>query len=153
MIKEGLRLSFGVIGRLPRVIPPGGATFHSHYLPQGTIVSMSSWMMHRDPTVFSSPNTFSPERWLVSDAESRRLGHNMVPFGRGSRQCVGMPLAYTELYVTLGTLFRRFPRGMRVWSEGTKEVIGDYEDFFSSYHPYAKREDWFKAWVPKVQGK
>ncbi|EME41071.1 hypothetical protein DOTSEDRAFT_178435 [Dothistroma septosporum NZE10] len=147
VIKEGLRLSFGVIGRLPRVVPAGGATFHSHYLPAGTVASMSSWMMHRDPAVFPSPNTFSPERWLVSDAESRRLDHNMVPFGRGSRQCIGMPLAYTELYVTLGTLFRKFPRGMRVWSEGTKDVIGDYEDFFSSYHPNAKREDWFKAWV------
>lgn len=149
VIKEGLRLSFGVIGRLPRVVPASGATFHSHYLPQDTIVSMSSWLMHRDPSVFSSPNTFSPERWLISDAESRRLDRNLVPFGRGSRQCVGMPLAYTELYVTLGTLFRRFPSGMRVWSEGTKEVIGDYEDFFSSYHPYAKRDDWFKAWVPE----
>lgn len=70
----------------------------------------------------------------------------MVPFGRGTRQCVGMPLAYTELYVTLGTLFRRFPRGLKV-HKTTPETMRDYEDFFSSYHPNSKREEWFKAYM------
>ena len=70
--------------------------------------------------------------------------------------CVGMPLAYAEVYVMLGRLFWSFPpgvsgdeasgdRGLRVWGERTKEVIRDYEDYFSSYHPYAKRADWFRV--------
>ncbi len=57
-----------------------------------------------------------------------------------------MPLAYTELYVTLGTLFRRFPRGLKV-HKTTPETMRDYEDFFSSYHPNSKREEWFKAYM------
>ena len=32
----------------------------------------------------------------------------MVAFGRGTRSCVGMQLAYAELYIGLSTLFRRF---------------------------------------------
>jgi cytochrome P450 len=146
VIKEGLRLSFGVVGRLPRVVPAPGATFEGHYLPPGTIVGMSSWMMHRDPDVFHDPMKFDPGRWLKSSEEFRRLDRNMVPFGRGTRQCVGMPLAYCELYVTMGTLFRRFPKGLKVWNT-TPDVMTDYEDFFSSYHPYSKRDQWLKAYV------
>lgn len=144
VIKEGLRLSFGVVGRLPRVVPSPGDTFADHFLPPGTTVSMSSWMMHRDPTVFPDPMRFDPQRWLVSTEESQRLLRNMVPFGRGSRQCVGMPLAYAELYIALGTFFRRFERGVRVWKT-TPETMGDFEDFFSSYHPYSRRDEWFRA--------
>lgn len=147
MIKEGLRLSFGVMSRLPRVVPSPGATFYDHFLPAGTAISMSGWMMHRDPEVFPDPMTFDPERWMKGPEEFRRLDRNMVPFGRGSRQCVGMPLAYAELYITLGTLFRRFPRGLAVWKT-TQDTMQDYEDYFSSYHPYSKRHEWFRAYVP-----
>ena len=151
-IKEGLRLSFGVVGRLPRVVPPGGATFNGHFLPAGHIVSMSSWLMHRDPAVFPDPMRFDPERWMVSTEHSHHLDHHMVPFGRGQRQCVGMPLAYSELYVTLGSLFRRFPRGLGVGAT-TEACLRDYEDFFSSYHPYSRRGEWFHAVVTEGQGK
>ncbi|KAK5118214.1 hypothetical protein LTR85_008194 [Meristemomyces frigidus] len=149
VIKEGLRLSFGVIGRLPRVVPSPGATFNDHFLPAGTVVSMSSWMMHRDTSVFGpEPMKFEPARWTGPIEKVRRLDANMVPFGRGTRQCVGMPLAYAELYVTLGTLFRRFPRGLKVWNT-TEETMRDYEDFFSSYHPHSRKDEWFRACMEK----
>lgn len=35
VVKEGLRLSFGVPGRMPRVVPEPGATFNGHFLPAG----------------------------------------------------------------------------------------------------------------------
>lgn len=148
MVKEGLRLSFGVVGRLPRVVPEPGASFGGRFLPSGTVVGMSSWMMHRDPTVFTDPMKFNPERWLQSTEEAQRLNRNMVPFGRGSRQCVGMPLAYAEVYIMLGTLFRKYPQGLRVWNT-TPETMTDYEDFFSSYHPYSKRQEWFRAYMDR----
>lgn len=89
---------------------------------------------------------FDPERWLQGSEQTWRLNRNMVPFGRGTRQCVGMNLAYAELYIMLGTFFRRFPRGLGVWKT-TPDTMTDYEDFFSSYHPYSKREEWFKAYM------
>lgn len=144
VIKEGLRLSFGVVGRLPRVVPPGGTTLSDHYIPAGCVVSMSSWMMHRNAAVFPDPMAFDPERWMRGPEHTHHLEHHMVPFGRGSRQCVGMPLAYSELYVTLGSLFRRFPRGLSVGAS-TVGNMRDYEDFFSSYHPYSRRKEWFHA--------
>jgi cytochrome P450 len=90
VIKEALRLSFGVIGRLPRVVPHPGETFSGYFVPGGTIVGMSSWLMHRNPDVFPDPMKFDPDRWLNHE-DFRRLERHMVPFGRGARQCVGMP--------------------------------------------------------------
>ncbi|CBX95728.1 hypothetical protein IAQ61_004561 [Plenodomus lingam] len=131
VIKEGLRLSFGVPGRLPRVVPPGGATFNGYTLPEGTVVSMSSWILHQDQDFFPNPTVFDPDRW--SDAtEAQRMDKAFVPFGKGSRACVGMNLAYCELYVVIGTLFRTFTdlKGNHL----TEEDLA-YDDYFSSYNP------------------
>ena len=35
MIKESLRLGYGVPGRIPRVVPREGATFLGHKIPGG----------------------------------------------------------------------------------------------------------------------
>ncbi|ELR03254.1 hypothetical protein VC83_02379 [Pseudogymnoascus destructans] len=131
VIKEALRLSFGVIGRLPRLTPEPGAVFNEYAVPAGTIVGMSSWTMHRNENIFPSPDKFDPERWVDPEA-ARFLDKYLVPFGKGSRQCVGMPLAYCELYVTLGTVFRRFER-LSVYETGPEDLV--YDDYFSSYHP------------------
>jgi cytochrome P450 len=53
-------------------------------------VSMSSWMMHQDAVAFPDPLVFNPDRW--SDHENlNRMEKSFVPFGKGSRRCVGMP--------------------------------------------------------------
>lgn len=43
-----------------------------------------------DPDVFDEPMSFKPERWLSSNPDLLRIMHNYVPFGRGSRMCLGM---------------------------------------------------------------
>lgn len=96
-------MSFGVPGRLPRVVSEPGATFNGYFIPAGYIVGMSSWTMHRNPKVFPDPMKFDPSRWM-DPARFWELDHHMVPFSRGSRQCVGMPLVY---------LTRLFGRGFR----------------------------------------
>jgi cytochrome P450 len=131
VIKEGLRLSFGVPGRLPRVVPKGGATFNGYTLSEGTVVSMSSWILHQDEDYFPNPTTFDPDRWSEPH-EAQRLEKAFVPFGKGSRACVGMNLAYCELYVVIGTLFRKFAN-----MKGNHLTAADlvYDDYFSSYNP------------------
>jgi cytochrome P450 len=58
-----------------------------------------------DEEIFEHPLEFLPERWLAKDSK-RCKGY--LPFGRGSRMCIGMNLAMAELYVVLGSMFRRF---------------------------------------------
>ncbi|OJJ39848.1 hypothetical protein ASPWEDRAFT_49717 [Aspergillus wentii DTO 134E9] len=131
IIKEALRLSCGVPGRLPRVVPESGAEFNGHFLPHGTVVSMSSWTMHHNEDLFPNSETFDPTRW-TDPAKAKALDKYLFSFGKGSRQCVGMPLAYCELYVTLGRVFREFD-DLKTRKKGEGEMI--YDDYFSAYHP------------------
>lgn len=43
-----------------------------------------------DPTIFIDPLKFLPERWLSSPSKLERMNQAYVPFGRGSRMCVGL---------------------------------------------------------------
>jgi cytochrome P450 len=80
-------------------------------LPPGTIVATQAWSMHRDPSVFPSPDTFLPERWLKSSSTSGHLStmaNYMMPFGTGSRMCGGQNLAQVMLRVMVASFVRNF---------------------------------------------
>ncbi|KAL5319155.1 hypothetical protein ACEPPN_012204 [Leptodophora sp. 'Broadleaf-Isolate-01'] len=137
VVKEGQRLSYGVISRLARATPEGGATFNGYFVPAGTTVSMSSWIMHRNQDTFPSPDTFDPTRWMDPDqAVVRAREKRLVPFSRGSRACIGQNLALCELYVTLGTLFRRFD-DLAAFDVGPEDMT--YVDYFTAFHPKGSR--------------
>lgn len=93
VIKEGLRLSYGVPGRLPRVIETPDAVFNGYCVPKNTIVGMSAWMLNRNPQNFPEPDQFIPERWSDPAKSKRSENKYFAPFGRGSRQCLGMQYA------------------------------------------------------------
>ena len=50
---------------------------------------MSSWLLHLNEEYFPGPAKFDPDRW-VNAADPKRLHKAFVPFGKGSRACVGM---------------------------------------------------------------
>lgn len=44
-----------------------------------------------DPEVYEDPRTFKPDRWLDADKDKLELmNRNFIPFGRGSRVCLGI---------------------------------------------------------------
>ena len=59
-----------------------------------------------DPTHFPHPETFRPERWL--GPESVQLENKLITFSRGPRSCIGINLAYAELYLNFAYIFRKF---------------------------------------------
>ncbi|KAF2113271.1 cytochrome P450 [Lophiotrema nucula] len=145
VVQEGLRLSFGVSHRLSRVNPDAPLHYHRNYagkdydfaIPAGTPVSMTQMFVHLDPNIYETPHSFKPERWLSTpnDTEQRRkelrkMKHYLVPFSRGTRMCVGMHLAYAELYLMVGALFRDggVGRRMRLWKtdESDVECVHDF---------------------------
>ncbi|KAE8336194.1 hypothetical protein BDV24DRAFT_142415 [Aspergillus arachidicola] len=107
VINESLRMAHSVIIRLPRISPTPLA-YKDYIIPPGTPVSQSIYFMHMDPTVFPNPDSFNPERWLEASSKGERLTKFLVPFSKGSRICLGMNLAYSELYQMFATLVRRF---------------------------------------------
>lgn len=43
-----------------------------------------------DPSIFAKPMAFEPERWLSDNPDLQRINQAYVPFGKGSRMCVGL---------------------------------------------------------------
>jgi cytochrome P450 len=113
--QESLRLSYGVSCRLQRICPDEVLMFNDGKrdwaIPPGTPVSMTSVLIHHNPTIFPDSHSFLPERWI----DNPLLYKYLVSFSKGSRQCVGINLAYAELYLTLARLFRLY---------GSKDVRG-----------------------------
>ncbi|KAL4734950.1 cytochrome P450 [Aspergillus similis] len=106
VIKESLRMSPGVASPLPRVVPKSGAVITKTHIPGGTIVSQSSHFVHTNPDIFEDPHSFIPERWLGEKGKS--LDKWLLAFSRGPRSCLGQQLAWAELYLTYGHVFRKF---------------------------------------------
>jgi cytochrome P450 len=76
-------------------------------IPKGHIVLISMYATHRDPRFFPEPDAFRPERWL--DGLEKRLPRGaFLPFGMGSRMCIGAAFAMMEATLLLATIARRW---------------------------------------------
>ena len=106
VIKEGLRLSLGPSSRLPRIMIDKPLKFQEWEIPTGVPVSMTIPLVHLNEDIFPDPRSFHPERWV--DEKNGHLDRYLCSFSRGPRNCLGINLAWAELYIGLGTLFRRF---------------------------------------------
>ncbi|KAM3426659.1 hypothetical protein NHJ13734_009333 [Beauveria thailandica] len=106
VIKEVLRLSHPLPGRLPRIIPSSGYSLYGNELPRGTNIHMSAYLLNRHAGTWRDPHEFDPARWMHGD--SADLDKYVATFGRGARQCLGKDLAWCELWVLLANLFRRY---------------------------------------------
>ena len=107
VISEALRLSVGVTSRLPRSNVKEDMIYHGWVIPRGSFVGMSQQDILYNDEIFPEPRKFDPERWLKGDESTRLLKH-LVSFSKGARRCIGIHLAYAELYITLATVFRRY---------------------------------------------
>src|SRR5262249_52762505 len=75
--------------------------------PAHSMLVVSPFFIHRDPARWSDPERFDPDRFLPA-AVAARPRHHYLPFGLGTRNCVGRSLALTELQVMLPMLLQRF---------------------------------------------
>ncbi|PLB36812.1 cytochrome P450 [Aspergillus candidus] len=150
VITEGLRLSYGVSTRLQRINPLGPLHFRArsgkddatgkerwveYAIPQGTPVGMTATLIHTNPELFPDPYVFRPERWL--DEQGKRhhdLDGYILSFSRGSRQCIGINLAYAELYMCIGLLVRRLGSRMELF----ETTLEDVEIHFDRFVPTPK---------------
>ncbi|KUL83821.1 hypothetical protein ZTR_06624 [Talaromyces verruculosus] len=103
-IKEGLRL-LRLFRRKSRISTDIDLVYGDFVIPMGTPVSLSPYTMHMDPDVFPEPEKFNPDRWLGKNLDPR-MERNLNPFLAGSRNCIGMHVAWAQMYLILGTLFR-----------------------------------------------
>ncbi len=80
---------------------------HGHLIPGGAFVEYCSWASHRLPDVFADPEAFVPERF-APEARARLAQGAYVPFGGGSRMCIGMRFGQLEVKAIATRLLQRF---------------------------------------------
>ncbi len=105
-----------VIAESMRLYPPAWAmgrqatqdiAIGPYFLPRGTFVFFSQYLVHRDPAWFPEPLAFRPERFTPL-AKAQRPKFAYFPFGGGGRQCIGESFAWMEAVLVLATLARRW---------------------------------------------
>ncbi|KAI1456501.1 putative cytochrome P450 [Annulohypoxylon moriforme] len=127
VIQETLRLYSAAPAGLPRVVPPEGATLGGYFVPGGYTVSAQAYSMHRNPAVYPEPLKFDPSRW---ENPTKAMKDSFVPFGGGSRICLGLHLAKMELRLMTARFFTRFPNARPSSLEGFTDDDMDPKLFF-----------------------
>jgi cytochrome P450 len=87
IIKETLRLYAPLPSSEPRSVS-AESVVDGYLIPADTVVSISPWILHRNPQVFKDPLEFDPERWLGPDVTE--LNRWFWAFSSGGRMCIGM---------------------------------------------------------------
>jgi len=105
VMKESMRLypPGWVIGRIARE----DVMLDGFLIPSGTRLLISQPVSHRNPDLWSDPDSFAPERWDPERAEHRPQGE-YYPFGVGRRICPGKSLSEMEATIVLSIVLQRF---------------------------------------------
>jgi len=77
------------------------------HVPGGVFVNYCSWASHHLPEVFDEPSRFRPERF-EPEAKAALPKGAYVPFGGGSRTCIGMRFGQLEVKAIAAGILRRF---------------------------------------------
>jgi cytochrome P450 len=101
VIVEGMRSRpvIPIIGR--RVTVPW--RLGEYVVPAASAISMSILLLHHREDLYPDPYAFRPERWLHHSPGT----YDWIPFGGGTRRCLGAALAMAEQRIVLETMVRR----------------------------------------------
>jgi cytochrome P450 len=81
--------------------------FADRHVPAGVPVYYCSWASHHLPDVFDEPEAFRPARFAPAAKAALPKGA-YVPFGGGSRTCIGMRFGQMEIRAIAATILGRF---------------------------------------------
>lgn len=105
VIHETMRL-YGPAWLLTRKVSAPGV-LGDFVLPAGADVVFSPYVVHRDPVVYPEPARFDPGRWSAERSVSIPRTA-FLPFGAGTRQCIGDNFAWDEMTIILAETFRQW---------------------------------------------
>ncbi|KAH7389842.1 cytochrome P450 [Pyrenochaeta sp. MPI-SDFR-AT-0127] len=131
VINEALRLYPPVPTGLQRVTPPEGAIIAGRFVPGAMVVTTPTYSLHRDTRAFVEPDSFIPERWH-SRPELILRKDAFVPFGYGTYNCAGKPLAMLQLRMVIAMVIKHFELSFDPGQEAKcQRYIDDQADCFT----------------------
>lgn len=78
--------------------------FSGYHIPKSHLVAFSIYATHRSEALFTDARSFTPQRWETFKPEP----YSYLPFGGGSRYCIGAGLATRIITLGLKSLFREY---------------------------------------------
>jgi cytochrome P450 family 135 len=101
--KEALRIR-PVIPGVGRVVREEPFQLNGYSVPPGIEINPSIRTIHRRADLYENPKSFQPERFLGPDAPDT---YTWVPFGGGTRRCLGAAFALMEMRVITSRVLER----------------------------------------------
>ncbi|CAG7950810.1 unnamed protein product [Penicillium olsonii] len=111
VMKEALRMHAATGLPMWRTVPEGGAEIHGRFMPEGTVIGINTWVAHYDEAIFPDARTFRPERWIEAESQPEKLkemNQMYMPFGLGSRTCLGKHISILEMSKVIPRLIQEF---------------------------------------------
>ena len=111
-----LEFTSRVLDEAMRLYPPVYVMFRQpktdvklggYRVPEGSLVMLPQWVVHRDPRYYDDPEVFDPDRW-TPERRRQRPTYAFFPFGGGPRICIGKQFSLLEARLILGVLLQRF---------------------------------------------
>ncbi|KAI8676143.1 hypothetical protein NCS56_00501400 [Fusarium sp. Ph1] len=112
-------------GRTSKVdlILPGG-----YKMPKDSVMIPALHHIHNNPEFWDNPAKFNPDRWGTDEVKSRHKAA-YLPFGTGSRMCIGFNFALQEIKIFLPKLIYRY----RFRKDGSD--VTEYDPMFQLIRP------------------
>ena len=106
-INEAMRL-YPVAVDTPR-FAPNDETIGEYSVPAGTRIFLNQYSLHRHEDYWPRPEEFLPERFLPSGEKELgpRHPHAFLPFGAGSRSCIGRQFAMLSMQIAVAQMLLR----------------------------------------------
>jgi cytochrome P450 family 135 len=103
VVKESLRIR-PVIPGVGRVVRGEPFRLGDYVIPPGIEINPSIRVLHRREDVYPDAGAFRPERFLVEDPPDT---YSWIPFGGGTRRCLGASFALLEMRIVLARVLER----------------------------------------------
>ncbi|XP_048455144.1 cytochrome P450 isoform X2 [Rhincodon typus] len=107
--KETLRM-YPVVPGNARLAVEKGVVAGGYYFPKNTLFHLCHYAISQEDSEFSQSRSFQPSRWLREKGEETKKHHPFasIPFGFGTRTCLGKRVAELEMFSVISRLIKHF---------------------------------------------
>ncbi|RFU28583.1 hypothetical protein B7463_g7751, partial [Scytalidium lignicola] len=145
-LEESMRLSPPAGAAMWREVLEGGIVVDGQYIPAGYELGVGIYSLHHHPDPFPSPFSFRPERWLVSEKNSKEAVEKaksaFSTFSIGPRSCIGRGLAIVEMMLFMARLIHEYEfRAANAPLGKVGEGVGDRKSEYQTLYSFTSVKD------------